>query len=109
LKKVGQKFGRLYFFSVIYGVTKRKKKMRLVSYGPYHHQEERIVNGALRVVDVFNWPMVRYSRIDGSQFEAPMSNEARQNWLINHGWSERQAYMVAFNISEAEMQRIENE
>lgn len=82
----------------------------LISYGAYHRQEQRVVNGALRVVDIFDWPMIQYTRWqDNSRFELPMSAEQKQNWLTGHGWSERQAYMIAFNVSEAEMQRIEND
>lgn len=72
-------------------------------------KEKRVINGAVREVESFNWPKVEYSYGDGSKVVQEWPNEAKQAWLINHGYSERRAYMIAFNVSEADMQRIEND
>lgn len=66
-----------------------------MSYGIYHNQTKKVVNGKVQIVDTFSFP--------SSMIEAE-----RQIWLINRGWSERSAYMIACNVSEADMQRVEN-
>lgn len=61
----------------------------------YATKVKKVVNGKVQEIYEFTWTPGK-------------SAENKQIWLINNGWSERSAYMIAFNISESEMKRIEN-
>lgn len=74
----------------------QQKQTKMISAGIYHTQDKKVVNGVVRIVDTFNFP-------------SNMISEERVIWLTNRGWNERAAVMIAFNISESEMQRIEND
>ncbi len=62
----------------------------------HHTRTQQVINGRVQTVYNYNWP-------------ADYTCEQKQIWLLNHGTTERQAYMIAFNVSETEMQRIEND
>lgn len=72
-----------------------------------HQVVEKVKNGKVQKVSVFNWPKQKYNYVDGSSVVREWSNEEKQGWLLSHGWSERSAYMIAFSVSEKEMKRIE--
>lgn len=71
--------------------------------------EQKVVNGAVREVRSYNWPKVQYSDVHGNKEVREWPNEVKMDWLIRHNYSERSAYMIAYNVSEAEMKRIEND
>jgi hypothetical protein len=70
---------------------------------------KKVVNGAVREIEIFSWPKVQYSFSDGSKVVREWNPEVKMDWLTGHGYSERRAYMIAYNASEADMQRIEND
>ncbi len=72
-----------------------------------HQVKQEVINGKVQKVNVFNWPKQKYNFVNGESVVKEWEPEVKQIWLINHGWNERAAYMIAFNVPEAEMKRIE--
>lgn len=78
--KLAQNVVQVYIYIMIHAAEKQTK----------------VINGKVQTLYIFSWP-VGYTELQ------------KQNWLTSNGWDEREAYKIAFNISEIEMKRIEND